>query len=136
MRERGRGSFIWTAGSPLAPLPSPPPTEARPILNPKEWQNFNLMEKKRISSNTSLYRFRLPRTDNILGLPIGQHISLQAEIDGKNVMRSYTPTSSDDDLGFFDLIVKTYPNGNISKVLDELKIGEPIQVRGPKGQMK
>lgn len=93
------------------------------------------MERKRISSNTSLYRFRLPHSDNILGLPIGQHISLQAEVDGKNVQRSYTPTSSDDDRGFFDLIIKTYPNGNISKFVDSLKIGQSISVKGPKGQM-
>jgi cytochrome-b5 reductase len=39
-------------------------------------------------------------------LPIGQHISVQAEIGGKNVMRSYTPTSSDDDKGHFDLLIK------------------------------
>lgn len=94
------------------------------------------MEKKKISSNTALYRFRLPSSRNILGLPIGQHISIQAEIDGKNVMRSYTPTSSDDDKGFFDLIVKTYPKGNISRYLDEVRVGEPVQFRGPKGQMQ
>lgn len=100
-----------------------------------EWQKFNLMERKRISTNTSLYRFRLPGTNAILGLPIGQHISIQAEIDGKQVQRSYTPTSSDDDRGFFDLIIKTYPQGNISKHVEGLRIGEQIQVKGPKGQM-
>ena len=52
------------------------------------------------------YRFGLPSKDDVLGLPIGQHISVQAEISGKNIMRSYTPTSSDDDLGHFDLLVK------------------------------
>ena len=42
----------------------------------------------------------------MLGLPIGQHVSVSAEINGKDIMRSYTPTSSDDDLGHFDLLVK------------------------------
>lgn len=58
------------------------------------------------------YRFALPNKDDVLGLPIGQHISVQAEINGKNIMRSYTPTSSDDDLGHFDLLVKViiYPD--------------------------
>lgn len=42
-----------------------------------------------------------------LGLPIGQHISVQAEIAGKKVMRSYTPTTLDDeDPGHFHLVVK------------------------------
>ena len=35
-----------------------------------------------------------------------QHISVQAEVGGKSVRRSYTPTSSDDDLGHFDLLIK------------------------------
>lgn len=52
------------------------------------------------------YRFALPHPDDVLGLPIGQHVSVSAEINGKEIMRSYTPTSSDDDLGHFDLLVK------------------------------
>lgn len=41
-----------------------------------------------------------------MGIPIGQHITVAAEIGGKNVLRSYTPTSSDADTGHFDLVVK------------------------------
>jgi ferredoxin-NADP reductase len=52
------------------------------------------------------YRFALPHPNDVLGLPIGQHISVQAVINGKEIMRSYTPTSSDDDLGYFDLMIK------------------------------
>jgi cytochrome-b5 reductase len=52
------------------------------------------------------YRFALPSPSDVLGLPIGQHISVQAVINGKEIMRSYTPTSSDDDLGHFDLMIK------------------------------
>lgn len=52
------------------------------------------------------YRFALPHPTDILGLPIGQHISISAEINGKEIMRSYTPTSSDDDQGHFDLLIK------------------------------
>ncbi|THH06372.1 hypothetical protein EW145_g4134 [Phellinidium pouzarii] len=85
---------------------------------------------------STLYRFGLPTPDAILGLPIGQHISVQAEINGKNIMRSYTPTSSDDDLGHFDLLVKSYEKGNISRYLSLLKIGDTVRIRGPKGQFK
>jgi hypothetical protein len=52
------------------------------------------------------YRFGLPLPDDILGVPIGQHITVAAEINGKTLSRSYTPTSSDDDPGHFDLVVK------------------------------
>ena len=100
-------------------------TERKPVLDPQQWKEFPLIEKTYISSNTSLcvpsnipyfffhvsdvlisYRFGLPHPQDVLGLPIGQHISIQAEINGKDIMRSYTPTSSDDDLGHFELLVK------------------------------
>lgn len=51
-------------------------------------------------------------------------------------MRSYTPISSDDkDKGYFDLMIKAYPTGRISKHMDKLKIGDTMKVRGPKGAM-
>lgn len=80
------------------------------------------------------YRFGLPSPEDVLGLPIGQHISVQAEINGKNMTRSYTPTSSDDDLGYFDLMVKTYEKGNISRYLSLLSVGDKVRIKGPKGQ--
>jgi len=57
-------------------------------------------------SDTPSYRFALPNKNDIFGLPIGQHVSVSAEINGKEVMRSYTPVSSDDDKGHFDLLIK------------------------------
>ncbi|CAE6425362.1 unnamed protein product [Rhizoctonia solani] len=105
-----------------------------PILDPKEWKDFPLIEKIEVSPNTAIYRFGLPDPNDILGLPIGQHISVQAEINGKDIMRSYTPTSSDDDRGHFDLLVKAYEKGNISRYLSLLKIGDKVRIKGPKGQ--
>lgn len=83
------------------------------------------------------YRFGLPKSTNILGLPIGQHISVAAKIEGqpKDVARSYTPISSDEDKGFFDLLIKSYPTGNISKYMAQMTIGQNLKVMGPKGAM-
>ncbi|MBW0467133.1 hypothetical protein O181_006848 [Austropuccinia psidii MF-1] len=111
-------------------------SKKKPALVPDRFQSFKLKSKTSISPNTSIYRFSLPKPDDTLGLPIGQHISIQAEINGKNIQRSYTPVSSDDDRGYFDLLIKTYEQGNISKYISNLKLGETIQVKGPKGQMR
>lgn len=107
------------------------------MLNPNEFQEFVLKEKTMVSHNVAIYRFALPRPTDILGLPVGQHISLAATIPGqpKEVVRSYTPITSDNEKGYFDLLVKTYPQGNISKYLDNLKIGQTMKVKGPKGAM-
>ena len=100
------------------------------VLDPINWRSFTLVSKDHLSHNTALYvtrlpgysislgsscrsplpglryRFALPGPNDSLGLPIGQHISVMAEIDGKQVVRSYTPTTLDEDKGHFDLVVK------------------------------
>lgn len=83
------------------------------------------------------YRFNLPNPTDILGLPIGQHMSVAAMIEGqpKEVVRSYTPISGDENPGHFDLLIKSYPTGNISKHMATLKIGQTLKVKGPKGAM-
>lgn len=106
----------------------------KPLLDPQNWQEFPLIKKTIVSPNTAVYRFGLPNTEDVLGLPIGQHISVSATIGGKEIMRSYTPTSSDDDLGHFDLLIKAYEKGNISRHVSLLKIGEKLRVKGPKGK--
>ncbi len=90
-----------------------------------------------LDADSSSYRFKLPRPTDTLGLPIGQHISLAATIPGqpKEVVRSYTPISSEEDKGFFDLLIKSYPTGNISKHVASLMVGQTMRVKGPKGAM-
>lgn len=112
-------------------------TENRKVLKPTEFQDFKLKEKKVCSHNVAIYRFALPEPTDILGLPIGQHISLAATPQGaeKEVVRSYTPISSDDNKGHFDLLIKSYPKGNVSAHMDKLEIGETMKVKGPKGAM-
>merc|ERR1712013_840893 len=70
---------------------------------------LKLVEKVVLSHDTRLFRFELPSHAHCLGLPIGQHIYLSARINGSLVVRPYTPTSSDEDLGHMDLVVKIYP---------------------------
>ena len=36
----------------------------------------------------------------------GNHLSLSANINNELVIRSYTPVSSDDDIGYMDLVIK------------------------------
>ena len=78
-------------------------------LDPERWQAFKLIEKENISHDVRRFRFALPSKKHVLGLPIGQHISLKyVDNEGKEVQRSYTPVSSDDDKGFVDFVIKVY----------------------------
>lgn len=101
-----------------------------------------LVEKIEVSHDTRRFRFKLPSEDHVLGLPVGQHVYLSAKIDGKLVVRPYTPISSDDDLGYVDLMIKVYfrgvnpkfpDGGKMSQHLEQMKIGDTIDFRGPSG---
>ena len=76
------------------------------LLNPSEKYPLKLSEKIELSHDTRLFRFALPTEEHCLGLPTGQHIYLSARVAGSLVVRPYTPTSSDEDLGHMDLVVK------------------------------
>ncbi|KAI5965905.1 CBR1 [Candida pseudojiufengensis] len=102
-------------------------------LIPDKFQKFPLIDIKKVSHNSAIYRFGLNKPTDTLNLPIGQHISIGAIIDGKEIVRSYTPISTSDQQGHFDLLIKTYENGNISKHVASKKIGDTIEIRGPKG---
>lgn len=67
---------------------------------------FELVLKEEISHDTRRFRFALPSAEHVLGLPIGQHIYLSAKINGELVVRPYTPITSDDNKGYFDLVIK------------------------------
>lgn len=81
-------------------------------LDKDNYQAFPLIDIKEISHDVKRFRFGLPTPQHRLGLPIGQHISLKyIDEKGDEVIRSYTPTSSDDDLGHVDFVVKVYFKG-------------------------
>ncbi|CAK4521603.1 unnamed protein product [Aphanomyces euteiches] len=114
-------------------------------LQPDKTVMLKLVEKESLSHDTRRFRFALPTEKHVLGLPVGQHISLRyTDEEGKLVMRSYTPVSSDDAVGYIDLVVKIYfkdvhpkfpEGGKMSQYLEAMKIGDSIEVSGPKGKL-
>lgn len=51
--------------------------------------------------------------------------------DGTVTARPYTPISTDDDKGYFQLLVKGYPTGLVSKYLCTLQVGDSVEIKGP-----
>uniref|UniRef100_A0A3P8V1W3 NADH-cytochrome b5 reductase n=2 Tax=Cynoglossus semilaevis TaxID=244447 RepID=A0A3P8V1W3_CYNSE len=103
---------------------------------------LRLIDKQIVSHDTRKFRFALPSPEHVLGLPVGQHIYLSAKINGNLVVRPYTPTSSDDDKGYVDLVIKVYfkgvhpkfpEGGKMSQYLESLRISDTIDFRGPSG---
>lgn len=109
------------------------PVHPDKVLSPSQFRKFKVLKVTRLSPNTKLIRFELPPGKN-LGLHIGRHITLRAEIDGLKVMRSYTPTSRIDQTGYFDLVIKSYEFGKMSSYLCNLHSGSEVEIRGPVGK--
>ncbi|CAO1662348.1 MULTISPECIES: FAD-binding oxidoreductase [Salinicola] len=64
----------------------------------------------------------------------GQFVTLELEIAGQPVMRSYTISSSPSIPYSFSITVKRLPGGQVSNWLhDNLKVGDPMVVHGPVG---
>jgi len=112
------------------------------LVDPNVKYALKLIKKIELSHDTRLFRFELPSPEHCLGLPIGQHIYLSARINDSLVVRPYTPTTSDEDLGHMDLVVKIYKanvhpkfpdGGKMTQYLDNMNIGDSIDVRGPSG---
>lgn len=50
---------------------------------------------------------------------------------GQLVVRPYTPVSSTTRRGSFDLVVKEYPEGRVSRAIAQLQVGGELEFKGP-----
>lgn len=105
-------------------------------LRSTEYQKFKLRKREPLSEGIYRFTFDLPTRYSVLGLPIGQHVAIKAEVDEHSVVRSYTPVSNNRDLGRLELIIRVYPDGRLGNYLKNLEIGHSAEIRGPKGAMK
>jgi len=115
------------------------------LKDPETIYEVKLIEKEILTKDTRRFRFALENPEQRLGLPVGQHVHILENLNGSEVRRSYTPTTSDDTKGYFELVIKVYfkdvhpkfPNGGkMTQHLESLKIGDKIKVRGPAGKIQ
>lgn len=118
---------------------------AKSAMKVDEFQDFKLVKKQIVSHNTRRFTFGLQTPTTKLGLPIGQHITLRfTDSAGKSHQRSYTPVTGDETPGSVTFVIKIYKagvhpkfpdGGKMSQHLDSLRIGDSVQMKGPKGHL-
>jgi hypothetical protein len=103
-----------------------------------------LLSKEKVSPDTSLYRFGLEPTGeskskqasksetitsrngaDTLGLKVCSCI-LVTSPNNESLTRPYTPVSGRHQIGSFDLLVKTYPDGAMGKEFEKLEPGDDM----------
>ena len=97
-----------------APLPlslpgdyAPPP----PALSPADFRPLRVAKTEALSHNTRRLTLELPREGDDAGLVAASCVVLRLDVDGKPVVRPYTPVSRPRARGSIDLVVKAYPTG-------------------------
>jgi len=113
-------------------------------LHPRKKVALKLQEKTILSHDSFLLNFALQSPEHMLGLPTGKHVFITAKVNGKLVMRRYTPITSDHDIGCVKFVIKAYPpapprfpdGGILSQHLDSLQVGDFIDFKGPVGEFE
>merc|ERR1719487_1062565 len=124
----------------------------RPItLRHGKKMKLKLAERTQLSRTVVLYSFALPSPEHVLGLPVGQHVHISTKMANprtggelKPVSRAYTPISTNTHKGRVDLVIKTYykdehprfPDGGwLSQYMDNMKVGDELDFKGPTGKI-
>lgn len=103
---------------------------------PTDWHAVPLIEAKPYNYDSTIFSFGLPEGRS-LDLPVCACILLQGTDEkGEPAIRPYTPMSSNDMVGRFDLLVKVYEQGVVSQYLKNLPIGSMVPFKHIKFNIK
>ncbi|KAG5482963.1 hypothetical protein LSCM4_07172 [Leishmania orientalis] len=99
---------------------------------PDEFKPFKLLSSRYESHDTRRFYFALDSADDTFYMPVASCIVAKfTDADGKDVVRPYTPISSNSTMGHFELIVKKYPKGRMGNYLFAMQPGDELLVKGP-----
>ncbi|XP_021490965.1 NADH-cytochrome b5 reductase-like [Meriones unguiculatus] len=101
-------------------------------LSPETFLAFHISTMEKLTADTYLIRFTLPGSRQ-LGLHPGQHLILRGTVDGLEIQRAYTPISPVTAEGYFDVLIKCYRAGLMSRYVESWRPGDTAFWRGPFG---
>lgn len=96
-----------------------------------EFTSVPLLERTKVSPTSSVLRFGLPKVYEPLNLSTCACILANAKIEGEEVVRPYTPISTNSQKGSFDLLVKDYgPGAKMSRHMCEgMEVGDEVNFK-------
>ena len=101
------------------------------IMHATKFLPFYLLSRRKISKSMVLYSFLLEPSSTLGVKTVERHVQVRGvSKSGEVVVREYTPVSHASVKGKFDLAVKLYPNGKMSRIFNRLQVGESIEMRG------
>lgn len=91
---------------------------------------YKLIQIETDTHDTKTFRFELP-ADAMLDMQPGDFLYVYATLHEKQLKRAYTPSSLPNTTGFFDLTVKRYDTGVVSRYLHDQRVGDTVLMSGP-----
>ncbi|BEI96785.1 hypothetical protein CcaverHIS631_0203740 [Cutaneotrichosporon cavernicola] len=115
---------------------------ANPGIDGKTWTPVKVKAIEHYNDNTAIYELAFTgegADQKTSGLTTASCLVVRSpegenavkDDKGKPVIRPYTPVSPPGHKGSIDLIIKSYPEGNISKWFAGLKPGDEVLLKGP-----
>lgn len=102
------------------------------LVGDDQWVDFKLKEIVPVNHNVKRFIFELPSEEHVLGLHVASAVLTKfIQENGKDVLRPYTPVSDVLQQGEFELIIKKYDKGIMSKHIHSLKPGDSLAFKGP-----
>lgn len=100
-------------------------------------QKFHSLVIKKISKETSKsysLLFEIPiNLRAFFTFKAGQYITIKCNIDRKEIRRCYSISSIPNETKSFQIVVKSVPNGVFSKYVEDLKVGDCLEISEPEG---
>lgn len=101
-----------------------------------EFRSFPVLKVTAVNHDSKIIRCKLPTQDHVMGMTVSSMVMVRGGPDPGDAAkdppaRPYTPITTDDTKGYFELLVKGYPTGVVSKHLCNLQEGDTVEVKGP-----
>ncbi|KAL3211846.1 hypothetical protein MRX96_051939 [Rhipicephalus microplus] len=92
-----------------------------PLKNAESFsRSCTLVNKDSVTHDTTLFTFALPQ-GSYMWVPIGHHVTLEHDVKGMRISRSYTPI---------------YPDGALTPLLKALEIGDKVDMKDTEGDFE
>lgn len=127
----GGCSAWWMASKQTAPLVECA-KQPKGTFSPDEFKPFKLISSRYESHDTRRFIFALDSAEECFTMPIASCVVAKyTDADGKDIVRPYTPITSNSTKGHFELLVKKYPKGKMGSHLFAMQAGQDLLIKGP-----
>lgn len=114
-----------------------------PLKNAESFsRSCTLVNKDSVTHDITLFSFALPQ-GSYMWVPVGHHVTLEHDVKGMRISRSYTPVipalkadEKGSDGKTVHLMIKVYSEGALTPVLNTLEIGDKVDMKDTEGDFE